>query len=237
MDDMKPTPRPANSGFEFNNPTIISLLYLASFITGITAIVGVVLAFVWRDEPKADWEISHYQYLINTFWIGLLGSIIGFLLTIVLIGFPIAITLWVSLVPFYDGINLAALERFSLDNFNTVIFQTSFTSAILNTFILALSTATLVAGFTTLAAWLAVRRALNRAKYTTPVPGHAWSTPSRSCTTFIALAAVRGALRNTTSEWNASGFVPKPFGAPVTIARSWRCDRTHPEYLWRSWSG
>jgi len=79
-------------------------------------------------------------------------------LFLVLIGFPIGITLWVSLVPFYDGINLAALERFSLDNFNTVIFQTSFTSAIANTFILAISVATLVAGFTTLAAWLAVRR-------------------------------------------------------------------------------
>ena len=79
-------------------------------------------------------------------------------LFLVLIGFPIGITLWVSLVPFYDGINLAAIERFSLDNFNTVIFQTSFTSAIANTFILAISVATLVAGFTTLAAWLAVRR-------------------------------------------------------------------------------
>jgi iron(III) transport system permease protein len=81
------------------------------------------------------------------------------LLFLVLIGFPIAITLWVSLVPFYDGIHLAALGRFSFDNFNTVIFQTSFTSAILNTFILAFSTATLIAGFTTLAAWLVVRRA------------------------------------------------------------------------------
>jgi len=76
----------------------------------------------------------------------------------VLIGFPIGITLWVSLVPYYDGIHWAALERFSFANFDTVIYQTSFTSAILNTFILAISTATLVAGFTTLAAWLAVRR-------------------------------------------------------------------------------
>jgi uncharacterized membrane protein len=86
MEDPKPTPTPANTGFEFNNPTIISLLYLASFITGITAIVGVVLAFVWRGEPKAEWEASHYQYLINTFWIGLVGSVVGFLLLIVLIG-------------------------------------------------------------------------------------------------------------------------------------------------------
>ncbi len=89
MDETKHNPPPANPGFEFNNPTVISLLYLASLITGITAIVGVVLAFIWRGEPKAEWEVSHYEYLINTFWIGLVGSIAGFLLMIVLIGFLI----------------------------------------------------------------------------------------------------------------------------------------------------
>ncbi|KPH60657.1 DUF4870 family protein [Novosphingobium aerophilum] len=84
MDDLNRST--TNSGFEFNQPTIISLLYLASCVTGITAIVGVVLAYVWRGEPKADWEQSHYQYLINTFWLGLAGSILGILLMIVLIG-------------------------------------------------------------------------------------------------------------------------------------------------------
>lgn len=79
--------KPAATGFEFNNPTIISLLYLASFVVGFSGIVGVVLAFVWRGEPKAEWEVSHYQYLINTFWIGLIGSVVGVLLTLVLIGF------------------------------------------------------------------------------------------------------------------------------------------------------
>ena len=93
---------------------------------------------------------------IGRWKIAAIGVLIA--LFLVLIGFPIAITLWVSLVPYYDGIHWAALERFSLANFDTVIYQTSFTSAIMNTFILALSTATLVAGFTTLAAWLAVRR-------------------------------------------------------------------------------
>lgn len=88
MDDLdrKPAdPTPAAS-FEFNNPTVISLLYLASFIFGVTGIVGVVLAFVWRSEPNADWEVSHYEYLINTFWIALAGTILGLLLMIVLIG-------------------------------------------------------------------------------------------------------------------------------------------------------
>ena len=78
---------PANTGgFDFNQPTVISLLYLASFLLGITALVGVVLAYVWKGQPKADWEVSHYSYLIRTFWIGLIGSVAGIVLTVVLIG-------------------------------------------------------------------------------------------------------------------------------------------------------
>lgn len=90
MDDLdrKSPDRGPTPGFEFNNPTVISLLYLASWVTGgLTGIVGVVLAFVWRNEPRADWEISHYQYHINSFWIALIGTVAGILLMIVVIGF------------------------------------------------------------------------------------------------------------------------------------------------------
>jgi len=94
-------------------------------------------------------DIGSWKYLTS-------GVLV--VLFLVLIGFPIGITLWVSLVPFYDGIHLAALERFSGANFNTVLYQTAFASSIGNTFILAVVTATLIAAFTTLASWLAVRR-------------------------------------------------------------------------------
>lgn len=82
----QPTPPQQGSGFDLNQPTIISLLYIASYITGITAIVGVILAYVWKDNPKEAWEASHYQYLIRTFWICFLGAIIGMVLTVVFIG-------------------------------------------------------------------------------------------------------------------------------------------------------
>ena len=75
------------SGSQFSRPMIIGLLYLASFVTGVTGLVGVVLAFIWKGEPHEEWEDSHYTYLINTFWIGLAGSIIGVILLIVLVGF------------------------------------------------------------------------------------------------------------------------------------------------------
>lgn len=82
-----PGATPAATSFDFNQPTIVSLLYLSSFILGVTSIVGVVLAYVWKGESKEEWEASHFQYLINTFWIGLVGSVISVILMLALIGF------------------------------------------------------------------------------------------------------------------------------------------------------
>lgn len=79
-----------------NRPTIIGLLYAGSYITGITGIVGLVLAYVWRGEAHEPWEATHYTYLIRTFWIGLIVGVIGVILSIVLIGIPllIAVGIW-----------------------------------------------------------------------------------------------------------------------------------------------
>lgn len=91
-----------NQGFDLNKPTIVALCYLAGFVLGFTGLVGVILAFVWKGEvaaePSRSWEASHYTYLINTFWIGLIGSVVGFLLMIVLIGFLILIAAAVLVV-------------------------------------------------------------------------------------------------------------------------------------------
>lgn len=87
---------PANNGFDTNRPTIVSLLYLASFVTGITGLVGIVLAHIWQGESDEPWMRSHYTYLIRTFWIGLIASVIAFVLSFVLIGlllFPL-IAVW-----------------------------------------------------------------------------------------------------------------------------------------------
>ena len=90
--------RPQASGnFQFNGPTIVALLYLSSFFVGLTGIVGLVLSYIWRGEPRPAWEASHYIYHIRTFWFGLAGFVVGFLLTIILVGFLIllAVSIWV----------------------------------------------------------------------------------------------------------------------------------------------
>ena len=94
----QPAPPPASSSFDFNRPTIVSLLYLSSAILGVTGLVGIVLAYVWKGEPHEAWEESHYRYLIRTFWLGLIGSIISVLLMIVLIGFIVLIAVAVLVV-------------------------------------------------------------------------------------------------------------------------------------------
>ena len=86
------------AGFDFNQPTIISLCYLASFITGITGLVGIVLAHVWQHENQPSWAASHFTYLIRTFWLGFVGFVVSGILSIVIIGFllmPI-VAVWVG---------------------------------------------------------------------------------------------------------------------------------------------
>lgn len=73
--------------FSFNRPSIIGLLYLASFLVGVTSLVGIVLAYVWKGQPHDSWETSHYQYLIRTFWIGVIGTLVSIPLMVVMIGF------------------------------------------------------------------------------------------------------------------------------------------------------
>lgn len=75
--------QPATSpGFDWNRPTIISALYIASLVLGITAIIGLVLAYLWKGEPHAPWEESHFRYHIRTFWIGLLWAIVAAILLV-----------------------------------------------------------------------------------------------------------------------------------------------------------
>ena len=65
---------------------IVYVLYLIGLLTGITIIVGVVMAYIYKDDSP-EWLRTHYESQIRVFWIGLLYSIIATLLIFVLIGF------------------------------------------------------------------------------------------------------------------------------------------------------
>jgi uncharacterized membrane protein len=121
MNDPRPNATPPGD-FDLNRPTIIGLLYAASFLVGITGVVGLVLAYVWKGEPHEPWEETHYIYLIRTFWIGLAGVVIGTVLTVVLIGFLIllATALWVIVRTVMSLVN--AQKRAAMPNPAALLF-------------------------------------------------------------------------------------------------------------------
>jgi uncharacterized membrane protein len=87
----EPTPEPTSetsrsSGFEFNQPTIVALCYLASVLTAFPLLIGVVLAYVWRGAPEANWEESHFHFHIRSFWIGIAWGLIFIIPTILTLG-------------------------------------------------------------------------------------------------------------------------------------------------------
>jgi iron(III) transport system permease protein len=71
---------------------------------------------------------------------------------------PVAMLVFTSLQPFYEGLTPESFGRLTLDNYATILAPGSFRDSIGNTLLLGAATATAVVPFTALCAWLAVRR-------------------------------------------------------------------------------
>ena len=83
---------------------IVYLLYLAALINGLTAIIGVILAYVKRDESRGTVYESHFSNAIEVFWIYLVGMLVAVPLCFVLIGIPLVIALYIwVLYPHHQG--------------------------------------------------------------------------------------------------------------------------------------
>ena len=80
------------------------------------------------------------------------------LMFIVIIVLPVGIVVWASFLPYYQPFSLKALPLFTLENFAEVLDAGLLLDSVTNTLILGAATATAVSLFTTVCAWLAVRR-------------------------------------------------------------------------------
>src|SRR5215468_2925726 len=69
----------------------VYILYLVGFLTGITVLVGLIIAYLQRDRTDRVSQ-SHFQFQITTFWIGLLYFFLGALTLHLAIG--VLILLW-----------------------------------------------------------------------------------------------------------------------------------------------
>jgi uncharacterized membrane protein len=78
-------PTPQQLASSESSARIVYILYLASLLFGITAVIGVVMAYVHQGAAPAGLD-THYRYQIRTFWIGLLYLVVGGILTVVYVG-------------------------------------------------------------------------------------------------------------------------------------------------------
>jgi iron(III) transport system permease protein len=77
---------------------------------------------------------------------------------ILLLVAPIAMLIWVALLPFNQPVSVAAFKLMSLSNFYTVL-SPDYLGLVTNTLMVAVATATIAVAITFFAGWLAVRRA------------------------------------------------------------------------------
>lgn len=68
-------------------------------VFGLAGIIGIILAYVKRDDAQGTWVASHLRWLIRTFWWSLLWAVLGGLILVtlglILIGIPIALLVWI----------------------------------------------------------------------------------------------------------------------------------------------
>lgn len=79
------------------NALIAYVLLLCGFVTGISFIAGGIWALVSKDKAQTTRFADHYDNLISVFLWGLVGSIVGALLSLILVGFVLlfAVGLWI----------------------------------------------------------------------------------------------------------------------------------------------
>ena len=74
---------------------VVYLLQALSFAFGVTAIIGLVINYVKRDETVGTLYESHFNWQIRTFWWGLVWTIVGIVLSFIMIGFAVLFVVWI----------------------------------------------------------------------------------------------------------------------------------------------
>ena len=167
---------PALVGLAGNINVLTTTIYQSMHRTGMPSygeagaysvtLVGIVtVLLIWQSR------LSRYAHRYQTItgkgfrprildlgaWRHLSAAVLVMLFLVVAV-IPLAMLVFTSFQPFYDGVNLAALGRLTLENYSVLLGPGSFRDAVVNTLVLGASTATIVVPFTALCAWLVVRR-------------------------------------------------------------------------------
>jgi len=74
----------------------VYILQALSFLTLITAIIGLIVNYIKGEDVRGSWLESHFRWQKTTFWYGLLWTILGVLTIPILVGYAVlaAATIW-----------------------------------------------------------------------------------------------------------------------------------------------
>jgi uncharacterized membrane protein len=70
---------------------VVYILQALSIFVGVTAIVGVVINYVKKEDATGTLYESHFSWQIRTFWWGLAWSVLGFIL---IFAFGLGLIVW-----------------------------------------------------------------------------------------------------------------------------------------------
>lgn len=89
-----PQTRPAGTNQGIDLAALVAyVLHLVGAITAIPSLIALVINYIKRrdDGPLAD---SHHAWMIHSFWWTILWCIVGWILTLVLIGYAVLALAW-----------------------------------------------------------------------------------------------------------------------------------------------
>ena len=72
-----------------------SVLVVTTFVTGWPSIIAVILNYAKRSEVRGTWLDSHFGWQIRTFWFAVLWLVVGGMVFVTFIGYPVAVVIWI----------------------------------------------------------------------------------------------------------------------------------------------
>ncbi len=75
---------------------LVYVLQAIGFLIGLTWIVGVVINYLKIEDVRNTWLETHFNWQLRTFWVGLAGMAVAWMLMVVKVGVLIgfAVTVW-----------------------------------------------------------------------------------------------------------------------------------------------
>jgi uncharacterized membrane protein len=67
----------------------VYILQALSFLTLVSALIGIVVNYVKQDDVRGSWLQSHFRWQQATFWYGLMWMALGILTMPVLVGYAV----------------------------------------------------------------------------------------------------------------------------------------------------